>query len=157
MRSSSSTQNQPAYRLEPAREQDAAEIKSMVRGESLNPLGLDWRRFTVARSIADGELLGCVQIKPHGDGTHELASLVVKEPQRGQGIGGRLVRRCQARHNGRLYLTCRGRLGSYYRQFGFEAVPIEDMPPYFKRIARLVQIFGVFLPQGDGLLVMCWN
>lgn len=145
------------YRLEAARAQDAAEIKSMVRGESLNPLGLDWRRFTVVRKWADGEILGCVQIKPHGDGSQELASLVVKESWRGRGIGSHLVRHCQKQHNRRLYLTCRGRLGSYYRQFGFKAVPLAGMPPYFKRLARLVQVFEVFLAEGEGLLVMCWQ
>lgn len=145
-----------AYRLEPATAADADRIKSLVRGERLNPLGLDWRRFTVARDVG-GEVLGCVQVKPHRDGTRELASLVVREDLRGLGIGSRLVRHCQQDAGGRLYLTCRARLGGYYHQLGFEVVPPEALPPYFKRISKLVDVIGVFFPAGDGLLVMQWG
>jgi N-acetylglutamate synthase-like GNAT family acetyltransferase len=145
------------YLLERARAEDAAEIKALVRGEHLNPLGLDWRRFTVARMPAQEKLSGCVQVKPHADGSRELASLVVAVEWRGLGIGAQLVRHCQASAEKRLYLTCRGGLGSYYARFGFTVVSPAAMPPYFKRISRLAKVFGVLFPDGERLLVMCWQ
>ena len=66
----------PEVSFRPAVRSDAAGIRRMVRGERLNPFSLDWRRFIVAED-ENGSVVACVQVKPHGDGSRELASLVV--------------------------------------------------------------------------------
>ncbi|PIV27923.1 MAG: GNAT family N-acetyltransferase, partial [Anaerolineae bacterium CG03_land_8_20_14_0_80_58_20] len=76
--------------LRPATADDAADIKALIRLVRINPMGLDWKRFLVASS-ADGELAACAQVKPHADGTLELASLAVRPAWRGQGLARRLV------------------------------------------------------------------
>ena len=64
------------YTLQAALESDFPAIRGLIHETGINPMGLDWRRFTIARS-AQGVLVGCGQLKPHGDGTVELASIAV--------------------------------------------------------------------------------
>lgn len=98
----------------------------MVRGARLNPMDLRWQRFLVAE---DGTgIVGAVQIRPH-DGTLELASLVVREDQRGRGIGSQLIQALIAQSPGSLYLFCRSQLEGYYARFGFRAIGVQEAPP----------------------------
>ncbi|HSH04359.1 MAG TPA: GNAT family N-acetyltransferase, partial [Anaerolineae bacterium] len=69
---------------------DEAEIKGLIKEYGLNPLGLDWRRFLVAVDGA-GNFVGCGQLKPHGDGSLELASLAVVRAWREKGVGRLLM------------------------------------------------------------------
>ena len=79
-----------AFTLRPANAADFPAIKYLVRSARINPTGLKWSRFVVAENDL-GEVIGCGQIKPHKDGSYELASLVVEENYRGQGIARSLV------------------------------------------------------------------
>ncbi len=113
-------------KVRPARVQDQATITAMVRGARLNPMDLRWQRFLVAE---DGTgIVGAVQIRPH-DGTLELASLVVREDQRGRGIGSQLIQALIAQSPGSLYLFCRSQLEGYYARFGFRAIGVQEAPP----------------------------
>ena len=76
----------------PATADDAADIKALIRLVRINPMDLDWRRFLLASS-PDGMLAACAQVKPHADGTLELASLAVGPAWRGRGLARRLRRR----------------------------------------------------------------
>lgn len=129
----------------------------MVRRARLNPLGLDWRRFTVAVDLED-TVIGCVQIKPHRDGSRELASLVVAPDWRHQGIGASLVSAVKAQSGETLWLMCRRPLATYYHRFGFDMVGDPSrMPPYFKRIWRFVQLFATFTRDESSLAIMHWH
>jgi len=106
--------------------QDQATITAMVRGARLNPMDLRWQRFLVAE---DGTgIVGAVQLRPH-DGTLELASLVVREDQRGRGVGSQLIQALIAQSPGSLYLFCRSQLEGYYARFGFRAIGVQEAPP----------------------------
>jgi N-acetylglutamate synthase-like GNAT family acetyltransferase len=136
--------------LRPARQDEFPAIQRMVYAERLNPMGLDWKHFWVALDSA-GEIIGCGQLKPHGDGTVELASLVTSAAWRGRGVAGMLVRRLIAEHANQrpgepLYLTCRGELGPFYQKFGFQRLAFADLPPYFRRIVRIFGAVKVFIP-----------
>jgi N-acetylglutamate synthase-like GNAT family acetyltransferase len=141
------------YQIRRAAGTDADRIKALVRGENLNPLSLDWRRFFVATD-RNGEVIACVQVKPHRDGTRELASLVVHEAHRRKGLAAALIHQVLQTYPGVLYLMCQARLENYYRRFGFQSVRPENLPPYFRRIAHLAGIFRVIFPPERGLLVM---
>lgn len=139
--------------LRPATADDAADIKALIHLVRINPMGLDWRRFLVASS-ADGELAACAQVKPHADGTLELASLAVGPAWRGRGLARRLVEQLLSRSPRPLYLTCRSGLESFYQKFGFRVLANEELPPYFRRIQKLAnKMMGIFR-DGDSLLVM---
>lgn len=137
--------------LRPATADDAADIKSLIRLVRINPTSLDWRRFLVATS-ADGELVACAQLKPHADGTLELASLAVRPAWRGRGLARRLVERLLSQSPRPLYLTCRSSLGIFYEKFGFRSLASSELTPYFHRIQRLADVF--FFRKDETLLVM---
>ena len=132
---------------------DAATIKALIRLVRINPMDLDWKRFLVATD-ADGEMLACGQVKPHGDGTLELASLAVHPAWRRRGLARRIVEQLLSQSPRPLYLTCRSGLESFYQKFGFRTLASNELTPYFRRLQRLAgAMMGVF-HDGDTLLVM---
>jgi N-acetylglutamate synthase-like GNAT family acetyltransferase len=134
--------------LRPATKGDSPAIRALVHAAGINPTGLDWRRFLVAVT-GKGELAGCAQIKPHADGSRELASLAVREQDRGQGVARALIERRLEGVPRPVHLMCRAGLGLFYNQHGFRVVEENEMTPYFQRVSRLVRRFA-----GGGLLVM---
>jgi N-acetylglutamate synthase-like GNAT family acetyltransferase len=141
------------YQLRSATEQDSPAIKKLVTQARLNPTQLKWRHFVVATDF-DGAVIGCAQIKTHQDGSHELASLVVDLDYRGLGIARALIEHLIGIHEGDLYLMCRSSLGGFYEKFSFERIGESQMPPYFRRIARLVSIAEILRKEGETLLIM---
>lgn len=135
---------------------DRAVIWQMVRSEHLNPLGLDWRRFLLAVS-AGGDVAGCVQIKLHGGGTRELASLVVKNEWRGLGLARRLIETICAGQEPPLYLMCRSSLEPLYARFGFRSLGMEEMPGYYRRIYILFRFMRYFMRGSENLSIMVWE
>ncbi len=116
-------------------------------------MALDWRRFLVVVDEQD-RVIGCGQVKPHADGTRELASLaVVPECQR-QGIGKSIVEQLLAENPLPLYLTCRASLQPYYEKFGFQVMLPTVMPPYFHRIWSVFNAVGRVVHFDEALLVM---
>src|SRR5688572_30369592 len=100
--------------------QDQEAIRLLVNGERLNPTGLDWRNFLVAD---DGwHVVGAVQMRKHRDGSHELGSLVVARPARGQGIAAALIDALLQRETGRVQMVTDGAFGAHYRRWGFECI-----------------------------------
>jgi amino-acid N-acetyltransferase len=139
--------------LRPATETDQPKIRNLVWDARLNPTGLDWRRFIVAVDEY-GEVIGCAQIKPHRDGTYEMASLVVSPGFQNRGVARMILDRLIQDHHGDLYLMCRASLAPFYQKFGFRAVSEPEMPHYFLRISRLVSLTEVLRKDGDSLLIM---
>lgn len=141
------------YSLRPARAEDHRVIRSLVRKEHLNPMGIHWSRFTVAVDQNDA-VIGCAQMKTHFDGTRELASLVVDARWRGQGIARALITSLLNEHSGVIYLTCVARLEPLYQRFGFRALSPAQMPPYFQRIYRLYNGLLSLFGRSGGFKVM---
>ena len=132
------TPSPEAVALRAARLTDEPVIGQLIRTSELNPLGIDWRRFTVATLGAAGPIVGMGQIKPHDDGSRELASITVVAAQRGKGIARMLIEQLLASEVGAIYLTCRAELRGFYAPFGFvEVFDAATLPLYFRRIARV--------------------
>ncbi|MEW6029527.1 MAG: GNAT family N-acetyltransferase [Chloroflexota bacterium] len=138
--------------LRPATRADDAAIKALIRSSQINPMDLDWRRFLLAVT-RDGEMVGCGQVKPHSDGTRELASIAVRPAWRGRGIARLIIERLLDESPRPLYLTCASGLGPLYEKFGFRALSEREMTPYFRRLSRLATAF-MKLARGQTLLVM---
>jgi N-acetylglutamate synthase-like GNAT family acetyltransferase len=139
--------------LRPATSQDSGAIRRLVISGGINPTGLDWRRFVVAVS-PQGEVIGCGQVKPHRDGSLELASIAVTPEWRGQGVARAIIERLLAENPGELYLMCRSSLGGLYEKFGFRVIQEEQMPRYFRKVSRLAGLVEVLRRDGESLLVM---
>jgi N-acetylglutamate synthase-like GNAT family acetyltransferase len=132
---------------------DAADIKALIRLVRINPMALDWKRFLVA-STADGKLAACAQIKPHADGTLELASLAVGPAWRGLGLARRLVEQLLSESPRPIYLTCRSGLEPFYQKFGFRSLAADELTPYFRRLQKLAGAMMGLFRDGETLLVM---
>jgi amino-acid N-acetyltransferase len=141
------------FTLRDAKRDDASAIRSLVRSARINPSGLKWARFVVAVD-SHGDVIGCGQVKPHRDGSRELASLVVAPDWRGRGVARAIMGRLLNTHPGEVYLMCRSGLGAFYEKFGFEAIDHDEMPPYFRRVSRLVRLMAFLMRDGETLLVM---
>jgi N-acetylglutamate synthase-like GNAT family acetyltransferase len=141
------------FRLRPAVEGDESAIRALVKEGQINPTGLKWSRFVVAVT-GEGEVIGCGQVKPHRDGSCELASLVVTAEWRGRGVATAIVRHLVNAYTEDLYLMCRSSLRSFYERFGFRALQETEMPVYFRRINRLVSLVELLRKEGETLLVM---
>ncbi len=143
----------PGFSLRDATEQDFPAIRRLIHQVGINPMSLDWRRFVVAVDESD-RLLGCGQLKPHGKEVVELASLAVQPDRRGEGIARAIIERLVGRAPRPLYLICRGELGSFYQKWGFRSLELSEMPPYFRRLARLAGLFAPLAGEGGRMLVM---
>jgi N-acetylglutamate synthase-like GNAT family acetyltransferase len=128
----------------------------MVRAARLNPVGLDWRRFAVAID-GTGEVIACVQVKPHG-AARELASLVVARGWRGQGLGQQMVRHVQQEAGPPLWLMCRSTLVPFYERSGFREVRRHSgIPRYFRAMHLLFGVGRRLGPRAVYLTIMVWD
>jgi N-acetylglutamate synthase-like GNAT family acetyltransferase len=141
------------YTLRPAAARDARAIRALIYRVGINPMSLDWRRFLIAVD-EQGRLLGTGQIKPHGDGTRELASIAVQPEYQKQGIGRAIVERLLAENPLPLYLTCASHNRSYYLPFGFRVLADTEMPPYFRRLWRFARLAKKIFRIQEEMLVM---
>ncbi len=120
-------------------------------------MNLHWEHFTLAVDER-GQMIGCGQIKPHRDGSRELASIAVEPCCRGQGAARAIIEHLMARAEPPLHLTCRSKLAPLYEKFGFRTVEsTAEMPPYFRLIARAFKIFRRLFRLEDALTVMVWE
>ncbi|MGZ6271955.1 MAG: GNAT family N-acetyltransferase [Candidatus Limnocylindrales bacterium] len=136
--------------IRPATEADQATIVRMVREANLNRMDLHWPNFVVAED--DDAVIGIGQVKQHGDGSRELASMAVVPERQGQGIGGAIIETLTAREPGVLHLTCRRELEGYYARFGFRRLERAEYPPYFRRLMPIVNLIMPLF--GTRILVM---
>ena len=141
------------FTLRPARETDFKAIKRLIRLGGINPMGLDWKRFLVAVNV-DDQVIACGQIKPHGQGILELASISVHPASRKQGIARAIVEHLLAGSPRPLFLMCRSGLGSLYQKFGFRRLEYDEMPRYFQRMVKLVDFAKAFSNTNETLLIM---
>ena len=139
--------------VRPARETEAAQIRDLIHLVDINPMGLDWRRFVVAVNERD-EMIGCGQLKPHGEEVIELASLAVDPEHQGKGIARSIIEYLLKDSPRPLYLMCESRLGPLYKKFGFRPIPYEDMPRYFQRISKLAGLVTTLAQREERLLIM---
>jgi len=137
----------------PATETDFPAIKALVHETGINPLGLNWHRFYVAKSSA-GELIGCGQLKPHGDGSLELASIAVVPKWRKRGVASAIIRTLMDAGPRPLYLTCLSNMGPFYEKFGFRAISGNELPKYFRRLSMVAGLVHALHVIQETMLVM---
>jgi N-acetylglutamate synthase-like GNAT family acetyltransferase len=139
--------------IRPALSVDSGSIRDLVHQARINPTGLDWRRFLVAVS-SEGRIVGCGQVKNHGEEIRELASIAVRLDSRGNGIARQIISQLLSSNPMPIYLMCRSGLEPFYLKFGFLPVPFDEMPVYFRRISRLARAISSLSRDSETLLVM---
>lgn len=134
------------FAIRPAEERDKQAIKALVRSANINPMGIHWQRFLVAEDAApEGRrIVGIGQVKLHGDGSRELASIATVPDRQGEGVATAIIEALLAAQAGvgaPLYLTCRSHMEPFYHRFGFHRVErLDDMPAYFRRLMRIGRV-----------------
>ena len=141
------------YEIRPALESESAQIKALINLVGINPTGLDWKRFIVAVN-AEGQVISCGQLKPHGTDILELASIGTLPEYRGQGIARAIMEELLRKSPRPLYLMCIAHNGPMYEKFGFQTIENKEMPRYYKRIKKLFDVTDVFRRSSEELLVM---
>jgi len=135
---------------------DQAAIRRLVREGGINPFGLHWTRFQVA-VLPDGMLIGCGQVKPHRDGSRELASIAVTSAWQRQGVAAAIINRLQKLHPPPLWLTCLNTLVPIYARFGFAEIEQPDLlPRYYRRARQFMRVFFWIRHDSHYLAVMRW-
>lgn len=125
--------------IRPAGEADQQTIRRLVREAGINRMSLNWPNFVVAEE--DGTIVGVGQVKTHGDGSRELASIAVVPSRQGRGVGSAIIKTLLSREpQAVLHLTCRQELEHYYERFGFRTLAAAEYPPYFGRMIPLVNV-----------------
>lgn len=116
-------------------------------------MSLDWRRFRVAKTAED-QFIGCGQLKPHGDGSLELASIAVIPEWRKRGVARALIHTLKDAAPRPLYLTCLSGMGPFYKKFGFQAIGGAELPKYFRRLSMLAGLASALKVMDETMLVM---
>ncbi len=100
---------------------DQADIVALVRGEHLNPNGLEWPRFLVATDSRG--LAGAVQLRHHVDGSFELGSLVVRQDVRLRGVAEMMIDTLLGEERRPVHAVTRRELVPFFARWGF--VPVK--------------------------------
>lgn len=127
--------------IRPARAEDEPGILALVRSERLNPFELDWRRFVLATDA--GGIVGAAQLRRHGDGSHELGSLVVRRHARRHGVAARLIDAVLARGDSRVFMITGAAFAHHYARWGFRAIAPARAPWPVLRNYWLGRLAGV--------------
>jgi len=137
--------------IRPATANDQLTIRRLIAEVHLPGMNLQWPNFVVAED--DQEFVGMGQVKSHGDGSRELASIAVLPKQQGEGVGTAVIKTLLGREDGVvLHLSCRRELEGYYERFGFRRVERAEYPPYFRRTTLMANLITRFF--GIHLIVM---
>jgi N-acetylglutamate synthase-like GNAT family acetyltransferase len=126
--------------IRPATHADQETIRRLIQEANLNRMSLKWPHFVVAED--GGEIVGIGQVKTHGDGSRELASIAVVPARQSQGIGSAIIKTLLAGEEGAVYLTCRRQLQGYYERFGFRRLAPGELPPYFRRLLPVMNVLA---------------
>ena len=136
--------------IRPATLADQETIRRLIKEANLNRMSLQWPNFVVAED--GGDIVGIGQVKTHGDGSRELASIAVIPARQSQGIGGAVIKTLLAREQGVVHLTCRRQLQGYYERFGFRRLDPAEFPLYFRRLIPIINVVARLV--GTQILVM---
>ena len=133
--------NQPANAtIRPATADDQAPIKAIIHEAGINPRNLDWPNFLIAEDTTIKQIVGIGQVKPHSDGTRELASIAVIPDRQRQGIARMVIEALLARESGMLFLICEHDNQGLYERFGFVPLQPPDMPRDLRKLWRMVRL-----------------
>jgi amino-acid N-acetyltransferase len=142
------------FSIQPATKEHQSAIKTLINDAGINPMGLKWQRFLVALDENE-QVIGCGQVKPHRDGSHELASIAVIHGWRRQGIASAIINELVKQASQSLWLTCMSHLIPFYEPFGFiEMKDRKQMPAYFRRVLWIFPVFARFSSAKGYLAVM---
>lgn len=126
--------------IQAALEGDQDVIVALIQRERVNPHGIHWQNFVIAK---DGtRLIGAAQLRHHKDGSRELGSLVVVPDRRGAGLAGRLIETLLQSQAGPVHMVTGRAHAEHYARWGFEPVRPPSAPYRVRQNYYLGQLIG---------------
>jgi amino-acid N-acetyltransferase len=119
---------------------DQPAIRAFVERERLDPNNLHWRNFLVA--VADGRIVGTVQLRELPDGLCELGSLAVAPELRGRGVATRLIEQLLAEAEGPVEMITGAKFAARYERFGFRRIARTQAPEPVRKRYLMNQLLG---------------
>ena len=115
------------WQVRPALPEDLEQIEKLISSVGGDQDQIETDQFAVARDT-NQQVIGCARLKPYPRFV-ELASLAISDKWRGSGIGREIISQLLREHQGPVYLVCEDHLIGFFREFGFEPIPISEMLP----------------------------
>lgn len=114
---------------------DRDDIKELIEAQGWDASHLSEGTTLIARA---GAIAGCVRLVEVEARRVVLDDFVVREDQRGQGLGRRLMEAAMNNRGGTLYLCCHDDALGFYEKLGFSRLAYDDLPQpvkdYFERV-----------------------
>ncbi|MDQ4142721.1 MAG: GNAT family N-acetyltransferase [Actinomycetota bacterium] len=114
---------------------DRDDIRELIEAQGWDSSNVGEGTTLIARA---GTVAGCVRLIEVETRQVVLDDFVVREEQRGQGLGRRLMEAAMNNRGGTLYLCCHDDVLGFYEKLGFSRLDFEDLPQavkdYFIRV-----------------------
>jgi N-acetylglutamate synthase-like GNAT family acetyltransferase len=140
-------------KLRRARQDDFPAIRRLIWKVHINPTGLDWRHFWVAVDVQD-RIVATGQLKPHRDGSIEMASIATEPAWRGRGIASLIIHTLMAEAPRPLYLVTIPPTAPFYIRFGFRTLAADEMPPNLRKEYRFASWISHIFNKGRPMMVI---
>ncbi len=114
---------------------DRDDIKELIEAQGWDASNLAEGTTLIARA---GAIAGCVRLVEVETRQVVLDDFLMREDQRGQGLGRRLMEAAMNNRGGTLFLCCHDDVLGFYEKLGFSRVEYTDLPQpvkdYFERV-----------------------
>lgn len=114
---------------------DRDDVKELVEAQGWDATNLAEGTTLIARA---GAVAGCVRLVEVEPRRVVLDDFVVREDQRGQGLGRRLMEAAMSNRGGTLYVCCHDDVVAFYEKLGFTRADYDDLPDTVKDYYRRV-------------------
>ncbi len=114
---------------------DREDVKALIEAQGWDASNVAEGTTLIARA---GAIAGCVRLVEVEPRRVVLDDVVVREDQRGQGLGRRLMEAAMNNRGGRLYVCCHDDVVGFYERLGFARADYDDLPQpvkdYYERV-----------------------
>lgn len=111
--------------IQRASRHDRDDVKELIEGQGWDSSNVAEGTTLIARA---GAIAGCVRLVEVETRQVVLDDFIVREDQRGDGLGRRLMEAAMANRGGTLYVCCHDDVVGFYEKLGFAKVPYEELP-----------------------------
>jgi N-acetylglutamate synthase-like GNAT family acetyltransferase len=104
---------------------DRDDVRELIEAQGWDASHIAEGTTLIARS---GAVAGCVRLVEVEPQKVVVDDFVVREENRGQGIGRRLMEAAMNNRGGTVYLCCHDDVLDFYAKFGFTQLDFEELP-----------------------------
>ena len=114
---------------------DREDVRELVEAQGWDPARFGEGTTLIARA---GAIAGCVRLVEVEPRRVVLDDFVVREDERGRGLGRRLMEAAMNNRGGTLYICCHDDVVGFYEKLGFDRTDYDGLPQpvkdYYERV-----------------------